>query len=185
VLAARDIALVQETVTELAIQGQAERARAVEAVLAVALSAESGRRPDQPREYMTTGQAANLLGVRLETIRNWVATGRLDGLRVGGRVLVHRDAVRAKLESLPTTRPEPRESTPESIQAALDWQEFLLSGLPAEQVARQEALIDKMEDGQPLSRAERSELAALEREIATAAAEHLKGWLRRTSASAP
>jgi excisionase family DNA binding protein len=43
--------------------------------------------------YMTTGQAARLIGVSAQTIKNWVDQGRLVGGRVGGRMLVARRSV--------------------------------------------------------------------------------------------
>ena len=182
VLAARDIQLVQETVAELEMQGQAERARAVEAVLAVALSGPAGWQPDQAREYLTTAQAASVLGVSDQTIRRWVATGRLEGRRQGGRTLVPSFAVLAHLEMIRDPAPQHTLRSPELVQAQQDWQRFLLSGLPAEKVARQEALHEKMEDGLPLSQAERAEMVELESEIAAAAANQLRSWLARRAA---
>src|SRR5919198_5822803 len=50
--------------------------------------------------YMTTGEAAGLIGVSLQTIKNWVRQGRLAGARVGGRTLVTRASVRAFFDAL-------------------------------------------------------------------------------------
>jgi hypothetical protein len=70
--------------------------------------------------------------------------------------------------------------SPAAIESEREWREFLMSGLPADKVARQETFHEKMEDGQPLSRAERAEMATLEREIVAAAAQQIEAWLRRS-----
>ena len=178
-IAAEDLQLVQETAQELHERGQEKRARALEAVLAVAVSALAGRAPLSQREYLTTGQAASVLGVSRQTVRNWVATGRLDGVYQGGRALISRDAVLAHLETLKESTPAEPVRTSETAHAQREWREFLLRGLPTDKVARQEALHEKMEDGHPLSQAERAEMANFEREIAAAAAQLLESWLLR------
>jgi excisionase family DNA binding protein len=53
-------------------------------------------------DLMTTGEAAELLGVRsINTIKRWVADGLLAGYRRGGRVLVTRASV-LKMKDVPT-----------------------------------------------------------------------------------
>ena len=42
---------------------------------------------------LTTSQAGDLLSVSGQTIKNWVRDGRLSGFRVGGRIMVPKDAV--------------------------------------------------------------------------------------------
>ena len=45
-------------------------------------------------ELMTTGDAAELLGVRsINTVKRWVRDGLLSGYRRGGRILVSRSSV--------------------------------------------------------------------------------------------
>lgn len=55
-----------------------------------------------PDELMTTGEAAELLGVRsINTIKRWVRDGLLAGYRRGGRVLVTRSSM-LKMKDGPT-----------------------------------------------------------------------------------
>jgi excisionase family DNA binding protein len=185
VIAADDVRLVQETVEALRARGEDERARAVETLLDVALSAQARPSAVPEREYLTTGQAANVLGVSRQTIVNWVAAGRLQGVRVGGRTMVHREAVRTHLEALRATRLPVSVRTPEAIEAERRWSEHLLADLPADKVARLEALHAKMEDGQRPSRAERTEMVALEREVTLAASQRLEEWIRSSRSTAP
>lgn len=44
-------------------------------------------------EYLTTIQAGELLGVSGQTIKNWVSEGKLSGYRLGGRIVIPRQAV--------------------------------------------------------------------------------------------
>jgi excisionase family DNA binding protein len=181
-LAAKDLRLAQETVHDLRAQGQEERARALEAVLAAAVSAQAGRSPESPSPYLTTGQAARALGVSLQTIKNWVAAGRLAGVRLGGRVLVPREALRQYLDELRKARPEVQETSAADRQAAAARRAFVLGGLPAAQLARLEALHTMLEVGQRLSRTERAELVALERALTEAAGQRLEDWGQRSGA---
>lgn len=80
--------LARTTAAELRNQGQAERARAIEALVDVA------REESIPAlDFLTTTKAGTLLGVTGQTIKNWVRDGRLAGYRVGGRVVIPREAV--------------------------------------------------------------------------------------------
>ena len=180
-LAVDDVQLVREAVQELEARGRREHARAVQALLEVATSA-TERRAGGPREYLTTGQAADALGVSRQTIKNWVAAGHLRAAQLGGRTFVHRAEVLAQLEKLQQARPgsktKERRSAPEAARAERAWQQFLLDGLPGDKVARLEALHEKLEDGGDLSRAERAEMAALERDVTAAARQRLEDWLR-------
>lgn len=55
-------------------------------------------------EYLTTGQAAEELGVSAETVRRWVKAGLVPALVTpGGRHLIHRD-------NLDALRPKPLRS---------------------------------------------------------------------------
>src|SRR5688572_18743451 len=85
----REIEVVREVAEQLARGGQAEEAEALEKVLAVATAALG----EPQRRYLTTGQAAEILAVSRQTIVNWVKSGQMPGVRLGGRTLVQRDAV--------------------------------------------------------------------------------------------
>ena len=177
-LATRDIELTQQTVRELYARGQAERARAVEAVLSQALA---GREPaGSPRsEYLTTGQAARALGVSLQTIKNWVAAGHLGAVRLGGRLLVPRGAIQAYLDKLRAAQHHTRAPTAAEAAVARHQHESVVAGLPAEKVARLEALLDKLQDARRISKAEREELAALERDLAAASGRRLADLIQQ------
>jgi excisionase family DNA binding protein len=41
-------------------------------------------------ELLTVSQAAEALGASSQTIRNWIRSGRLDGVRIGHRFLIPR-----------------------------------------------------------------------------------------------
>jgi len=181
-LAAKDLRLAQETVHDLRAQGQEECAQALEAVLAAALSAHAGRSAKSAAPYLTTGQAARALGVSLQAIKNWVAAGRLEGVRLGGRVLVPREALLQYLDDLRKGQPEAQQQSPTDRRAAAARRAFVLSGLPADQLARLEALHTTMEAGQRLSRTERAELVALERALTEAAGQRLEDWGQRSGA---
>ena len=57
-------------------------------------------------EYLTTGQASRYLGVSTETVRRWLETGRLDGVRTaGGHRLISRSSVERE-------QPQPIEPKP-------------------------------------------------------------------------
>src|SRR5262249_50487713 len=128
--------------------------------------------------YLTTGQAGKALGVSAQTVKNWVNAGRLRAIRLGGRVLVHRTALASFLETLDQGR-----QAPEAPWVGLTAGEGgrLARGadeaVPAEKLARLEALDQKMEAGHQLTRAERVEMVALEREVNTAATEGLERFV--------
>jgi excisionase family DNA binding protein len=42
---------------------------------------------------LTTTAAADVFGVTAQTIKNWVRSGQLPGYRVGGRIMLSREAV--------------------------------------------------------------------------------------------
>ena len=181
-LATSDIQLVEETAHELRAQGQEERARAIEAVLAAALSTEQGQgglTAGNPNDYLTPAQAARSLGISVKTLRGWIAGGQLPTELVGGQTLIARRALHDYLDQRRAAQPQPRPRTPAEIEAARRREEFIMSGLPADKLARLEALHEKMEDGAHITRAEKSEMVALEREITTIAGNRLEEWIER------
>jgi excisionase family DNA binding protein len=44
-------------------------------------------------DLLTTTAAADIFGVTAQTIKNWVRSGQLSGYRVGGRIMLPREAV--------------------------------------------------------------------------------------------
>lgn len=61
---------------------------------------------DQPKpkkgKYLTRKEAAEKLRISLTTLYNLTKTGKLRGLRVGGRVVYHSDELEASLIEIPT-----------------------------------------------------------------------------------
>lgn len=58
---------------------------------------------DETPTYLTTGEAADLLGVSSQTVVNWIKTGKLDAIRTLGG---HRRIDRTVIEQMLTTGPE-------------------------------------------------------------------------------
>lgn len=84
----RTLHMAKTTAEELRRRGEDERAQAIEALV------EAARGDTVPSlDLLTTGQAGDLLGVSGQTIKNWVREGRLVGYRVGGRIMLPKDAV--------------------------------------------------------------------------------------------
>jgi excisionase family DNA binding protein len=170
---------VREHVEELRRVGRVEDADAVNFVRDLAEQALAGRRSAPPRDLLTTGAAGLALGLSDQTIRNWVATGRLPAVKRGVRTMIPREAV---VEEIERSRVRPREGPPptgDEDAAQRAWRRELLTALPREIVAGLDKLHDKLEDGQELSAEERAEMARLEREMTNAAARHLAGIIRR------
>jgi excisionase family DNA binding protein len=88
---ARELDLLSARLRE---QGQPELVAAVNRVRAEVERALGEAVASAPREMLTTTEAAALLGVRsINTIKRWASEGRLEGFRLGSRVLVSRQSV--------------------------------------------------------------------------------------------
>lgn len=125
-----------------------EDARLIESVIAEVLDEAEGERV-LAREYLTTGQAARRIGVSLQTIKNWIAAGKLPAKKVGGRYYVPRDAVQAYLDRLRAKRPEGRAQAPRDLDpVSRAWMQ-VVAALPTEGLARYEQLAEKQAAGQP------------------------------------
>ena len=182
-LAAEDIRLVEETARAFHAQGEADRARAIEAVLVAAKSTlKTGDGLGLP-EYLTTKDVARSLSLRHQVVLKWVAAGELATVDRAGQKVVRRDALLAFLEGLRRRSPEARPVGSAEAEAARRQHEWVLAGLPEEQRSRLEALHAKMEAGRRLPRAERDEMTALQHQLAAAAASRLEEWIRRQPAA--
>ena len=73
---------------ELRRRGDIEGARAIDALVEVAV-----RETLPTLDLLTTTQAGDLLGVTGQTIKNWVRRRQLPGYRVGGRIMIPKEAV--------------------------------------------------------------------------------------------
>lgn len=170
-------------IAELRRAGRDEDAEAVGFVRDLAEAALRGLREGEHRELLTTGEAALALGLSNQTVRNWVAAGRLPAVRRGVRTMVPRAAVADEIERS-RARPGEASATPVSVDATVAARRDLLAALPRDTVARLTHLHDKQEEGQVLTTAEAAEMARLEQDMADAAARHLRRVIRRGRAGA-
>jgi len=170
---------VQDCIEELESAGRDEDAEAVKLVKGLAERAVAEQRPDHVRDLLTTGQAALALGLSDQTVRNWVAAGRLDAVKRGVRTMIPRQAILDEIERS-RVRPETLPAlTPAQNAAAIDERKAALAALPSNVANRLEALHDKLEDGEPLSPDEKAEMVRLERAMAAASARLLQERIRR------
>ncbi len=51
--------------------------------------------PQTTKAFYTTSEAAHIIGVTAQTIKNWVARGIIKGYRLGGRIVIPADVVDA------------------------------------------------------------------------------------------
>jgi hypothetical protein len=106
-------------------------------------------------------------------------------VRSAGSILIPREAL---LQYLDRLRSEPAEQhLPSHADRAANERRsvYIIGGLPADQLARLEALHEKMEAGERLSPAERAEMVALERVVTAAAGQRLEGWTPQSSPRQP
>jgi excisionase family DNA binding protein len=111
-----------EVQRRLEAQGWHDEAQVVERLLK-ALVAQPGR-----QRYYTTTEAAELVGVTPQTIKNWVARGLIQGYRLGGRVVIPHAALesyRPLAEASKALEPLPsEEEIIEAVRAGrrpVDW----------------------------------------------------------------
>ena len=163
-LSRADAEVIGELVVRLRAEHDERAANAVERLMQQAMVS-----PD-PRSalagYMTTGDAARLIGVSAQTIKNWVDQRRLVGSRVGGRMLVTRRSVQAFFDSLGTAPETPED---EDLDRAEAEQREVMQSLPAGLSDRVEALLERQRAGQELSSSEHAELRRLARQGIAAA----------------
>jgi excisionase family DNA binding protein len=176
--------IVRDILRDLQHRGSDEQAAALEAVLNAAAAIPSKRNAAAPPEYLTTGQAARALGVSLQTIKNWVASGDLPGARLGRRIVVPRAAIDRQLDALrgsegPATV---RERAPQDAAAARREYHEMMERLPAPTLARYEELLRRRDAGERLTGDERNELEALGRELTESATREFAATIRRLSA---
>jgi excisionase family DNA binding protein len=168
-----------ETIRQVVMRLRAEHADREAAVIERLMQQAIGA-PDSTAAlsgYMTTGDASAMIGVSLQTIKNWVRQGRLAGSRVGGRTLVTRASVQAFLDSLGSAS-EPAGSV-EDLAAAEAADRELEASLPAGIVHRVEELLDRARSGHKLSPSERQELRRLARAGTDAATRHTRDLVSR------
>ena len=87
-------------------QGAVEDAQVVEQLV----GAPASSRPRRERPYYTVSEAADLIGVSGQTIKNWISRSMLKGYRLGGRIVIPRtelDDYRPIAEAFKDTYPTP------------------------------------------------------------------------------
>jgi hypothetical protein len=108
---------LQQLMLELQQDGQQERAARLSASVSAILSEAQGG----PGELLTTGQAAEALGVRsVNTIKRWASDGLLEGFHRGGRVLVSSRSVDALRNSKVVNRRTAVEGRINEVLSAFD-----------------------------------------------------------------
>lgn len=73
----------------LEAQGLSEEAQVIEQLLRELVSVQ----PRAAKPFYTTTEAAQLVGVTGQTIKNWIARGILKGYRLGGRIVIPRTEI--------------------------------------------------------------------------------------------
>src|SRR5207253_11225748 len=126
---------------------------ALRAALALATPALAEPRPRRSRDYLTIPQATRALGGGSQKrIRAWIERGGLPTITVNGQSLIHRQTLFDFVRALPKGQPSQHERTPEELALQQQRDDFIRAGIPADMLGRLEALHEKMEDGEPLSR---------------------------------
>lgn len=174
---------VVEHIEELRRAGRDEDAEAVGFVRDLAEFVLRELRPTRPRDLLTTGDGAMALGLSNQTVRNWVAAGRLPGVKRGVRTMIPRQAVEQEIERSRIGRDSSTRLSSVD-EASLAWRRKLLAALPGDIATSLGALHDRVEDRRELTADEAAEMTRLEQAMADAAARHLRRGTRRRRAGA-
>ena len=104
-----------EMQAQLEQQGLRDAAQVVAELLKVVLAGRA------QKQFYTTGEAAQLVGVTGQTIKNWVSRGILTGYRLGGRIVIparELEGYRPLAEASKALEPTPdREELVEAVRA--------------------------------------------------------------------
>jgi len=175
---------LEPLIGQLEDAGQLDDAAAVRLARDLAERALENSPRAEPQALLTTRQAGRALGVSIQTIRNWVAAGRLPAEKRGVRTMIPR---RALLEEIERSRVHPTdgERSPGEQAAIVARRQHLLAGLPPEIVRPLDALHEKMERGEPLTPDEQGRMVALEHDMAEAAARILTDEIQRLRSGKP
>jgi excisionase family DNA binding protein len=170
--------------------GQLEDAGQIDDAAAVRLARDLAERAldnsprAEPQALLTTRQAGRALGVSRQTIRNWVAAGRLPAEKRGVRTMIPRQALLDEIERS-RAHHAPAERSPEERAAIAAEGHRLLAALPREIVGPLDALHEKMERGESVTADELARMAALERDMTEAAARILTDEIQRLKSGKP
>jgi excisionase family DNA binding protein len=175
---------LEPLIGQLEDAGQLDDAAAVRLARDLAERALDNSPRAEPQALLTTRQAGRALGVSRQTIRNWVAAGRLPAEKRGVRTMIPRQALLDEIERS-RAHHAPAESSPEERGAIAAEGHRLLAALPREIVGPLDALHEKMERGEPLTADEQARMAALERDMTEAAARILTDEIQRLKSGKP
>jgi len=175
---------LEPLIGQLEDAGQLDDAAAVRLARDLAERALESSPRAEPQALLTTRQAGRALGVSIQTIRNWVAAGRLPAEKRGVRTMIPRQALLDEIERS-RAHPAPAERSPEERAAIAAEGHRLLAALPREIVGPLDALHEKMERGEPLTADEQARMAALERDMTEAAARILTDEIQRLKSGKP
>lgn len=151
----REIELTQAAIRQLMAQGASEQAEAVAAVLKEAVDV--ARATDQPKPFLTTGQAARTLGVSIPTVKNWAKSKGLRMTVLGGRNVIERGELARFLELMRRSRPTATPFDRRGVDQAR-----IRAVLPTDLVERLDQFQGMIESSIPLTDEQRAEMRALE-----------------------
>jgi hypothetical protein len=176
---AADLDAAKRLAADLRLRGDEHNAQVVEHLIAASRAAPVGPVVIRPPEYLTFRQAARALNVRIRTIKDWVATGKVRAVVADGQTLVDRSSLLAYLDGLHPSRaarmPRPADEATRRALVSLAY--------PGDVLQRLRELLDaRLERG--LSAEERAELDRLEEVAHRVSAARLREWLRQHEASA-
>lgn len=100
------VAQAGEVQRRLEAQGATEDAQ----IVAQLVQAVTEQKPKAERPYYTVSEAAELIGVSGQTVKNWINRGMLKGYRLGGRIVIPRailDGYRPLADALKALDPTP------------------------------------------------------------------------------
>jgi hypothetical protein len=169
-------------VANLRSHGDEYNARVVEHLIEASEAPAIGPRSFEPPDFLTVVQATRRLNVRLQTIKNWVATGQIRTVVVDGQTRIDRRSLITYLDDhRPKHAPSFSHPTDETTR-----REILSLAYPGDLLQRLRELLDARQE-RDLSREEREELNRLEKVSCQVSATRLQEWLdqREDSASSP
>ncbi|HEX5415627.1 MAG TPA: helix-turn-helix domain-containing protein [Chloroflexota bacterium] len=137
----------------------------------------------KPQDLLTTGQAARALGVSIQTIKNWADEGKLETVRLGGRIMVVRQSLLAYLDMVRASSNRPSKQSPLISDDESKQREFIQAGFPDTLVTRLQYLVEAMEE-RDLTVDEVRELDRLERDSTRIAKQRLREWISQRSSHA-
>ncbi len=159
-------------VANLRAHGDEHNARIVEHLIVASGMPPISPAVIQPPDYISYRQAARGLNVRIQTMKNWVASGKVRSVVVEGEAQVDRRSLLAYLDSLRATRSATvSHSTDEPTR-----RDLLSLAYPGDTLVRLRELLDARQE-RTLSVEERDELNRLEEASCRISATRMRAWL--------